>query len=158
MASSINLYVDLTQISYFQSQFLNHTPKGHHPKPVFKIKLIFYFSFSRHFLLIAKLTSLLGFRRIYDPQIPSPFTPYQATGPVNSLPLIHLLPFVIFAPTLVLALHFSCLNYHICVLTCPPAFNSPYNPPCILRPEKPLTRWFHHLLALFEHFWLLSIA
>lgn len=136
MASSINLYVDLTQISYFQSQFLNHTPKGHHLKPVFKIKLIFYFSSSRHFLLIAKLTSLLSFRRICDPQIPSPFTPYQATSPVNSLPLIHLLPFVIFGPTLVLVLHIFCLNYHICFLTCPPVSNFPYNPPCILMPKK----------------------
>lgn len=75
MASSINLYVDLTQISYFQSQFLNHTPKGQHLKPVFKIKLIFYVGFSRRFLLIAKRTGHLGFRRIFDPQIPSPFTP-----------------------------------------------------------------------------------
>lgn len=85
MASSINLCVDLTYISYFQSQFLSHTPKGHHLQPMFKIKLIFYFGFSRRFLLIAKLSGLLGFGRIFDPQIPSLFTPYQATGSVNSL-------------------------------------------------------------------------
>lgn len=82
MASSINFYVGWTQISYFQSQFLNCTPKRHYLKCMFKIKLIFYLSFSRRFLLITKLTGLLGFRRIFDPQIPSPFTPYQATSPV----------------------------------------------------------------------------
>lgn len=85
MASSINLYVDLTQISYFQSQFLSHTPKGHHLKPMFKFKPIYYFGLSRCFLLIAKLTDLLGFRIIFDPQIPPPFTPYQKTSPVISL-------------------------------------------------------------------------
>lgn len=126
MASSINFYVDWTQISYFQSQFLNCTPKRHYLKCMFKIKLIFYLSFSRRFLLITKLTGLLGFRRIFDPQIPSPFTPYQATSPVIFfffLPLIYLLPFTIFVPTLVLALHVSCLNYCIRFLTCSLSFN-----------------------------------
>lgn len=136
MASSINLYVDLTQISYFQSQFLNHTPKGHHLKPMFKIKLIFYFGFSRRFLLIAKQTGHLGFRKIFGPQIPSPFTPYQASSPVHSLPLTQLPPFIIFAPILVLALPVSCLNYYICFFSCPPVFNFPCNPPCILMPEE----------------------
>ena len=87
MASSINLYVDLTLISYFQSQFLSHTPKGHHLKPMFKFKLIFYFRLCRCFLLIAKLNGLPGFRRIFDPQIPSPFT-HPIRKPVQSFHLL----------------------------------------------------------------------